>query len=166
MARLTEKQRNYIKAQASAPFANPTQWAKMAGYSDKSQAAKVTAFRMKHDPRIEAAALEYAGHLMHRDGPLLAVSVMMEIARNKNHPKQLAAAEAIADRIGLHRLSEHHVMVEHRDLTGTEMIARIRELAVKLGLDEAQLLGANLSRETKPEPKVIEHIPGKAERDG
>ena len=31
MLALTELQRNYIKAQASAPFGNPTQWARMAG---------------------------------------------------------------------------------------------------------------------------------------
>ena len=33
----TELQRNYVKAMASAPFANPTEWCRMAGYSDKSQ---------------------------------------------------------------------------------------------------------------------------------
>ena len=46
---------------------------------------------MRHDPRLEAAALEYAAHLLHRDGPVLAVSVMLEIARDREHPKRLPA---------------------------------------------------------------------------
>jgi phage terminase small subunit len=154
MARLTELQRNYIKAQASAPFANPTVWCRMAGYSGKHhKAAAVQALRLKHDPRIEAAAHEYAAHMMHRDGPVLAVSVMMRIARNDKHPRQLHAAEAIADRIGLHRLSEHRVMVEHRDETTEAMVARIRELAAKLGMDAEALLGANMKDVS---PKQIE----------
>lgn len=151
MARLTEKQRNYIKAQASAPFGNPTHWAKLAGYSDKSSAAKVVAHYLAHDPRIEEAAHEYASHLMHRDGPILAISVMMRIARNDKHPRQLQAAEAIADRIGLHRLSEHKIVVEHQSTEA--MVARIKELAQKLGMDAEALLGANMKDVT---PKQIE----------
>ena len=156
MARLTELQRNYIKAQLSAPFATPTEWCRMAGYSDKHhKAAAVQALRLKHDVRLEEAAHEYAAHMMHRDGPVLAVSVMMRIARNDKHPRQLQAAEAIADRIGLHRLSEHKIMVEH---TSSEaMVARIKELAAKLGMDAEKLLGGNMRDVT---PKQIE---GKAE---
>jgi phage terminase small subunit len=163
MAALTELQRNYIKAQASAPFANPTVWCRMAGYSDSSKAAKVTAFRMKHDPRLEAAAHEYASHMMHRDGPVLAVSVMMRIARNDKHPRQLHAAEAIADRIGLHRLSEHKVMVEHRDESVEAKVERIRMLAQLLGVDVGTLLGGNVVDRPPAEVKQIE---GKVVGDG
>ena len=113
MAQLTELQRNYIKAMASAPFATSAEWARRAGYSDTGKGAKVAAFRLRHDPKIEAAVLEHASVLMHRDGPVLAVVTLMEIARDKDHPRRLQAAEAICDRIGLHRLSEHRLMVEH-----------------------------------------------------
>jgi hypothetical protein len=151
MLALTEKQRNYIKAMAANPFGASSAWARSAGYSDSSKGAKVAAFRLRHDPKIEAAVLEYASTLMHRDGPVLAVSVMMEIARDKEHPRRLAAAEAIADRIGLHRLSEHKIVVEHQSTEA--MVARIRELAAKLGMDAEALLGANMKDVT---PKQIE----------
>jgi phage terminase small subunit len=154
MARLTELQRNYIKAQAAAPFANPTQWARMAGYSDHKRNAKVQAQRLKHDPKLEAAAHEYAAHMMHRDGPVLAVAVMMRIARNDRHPRQLHAAEAIADRIGLHRLSEHRVKVEHSDESAEAKVEKIKRIAALLGIPVASLLGGNVV-----EPKVIEHSP-------
>lgn len=160
MLALTEKQRGYVRAMASAPFARSSEWARRAGYSDSSKGAKVAAFRLRHDPKIEAAVLEYAGQLLHQNGAILAVSTMMEIARNKGHPKRLAAAEAIADRIGLHRLSEHKIVVEHQSTEA--MVARIKELAAKLGMDAEKLLGANMkdvSPAAKPEPKVIEHRP-------
>jgi hypothetical protein len=115
MAQLTELQRNYIKAMASAPFASSTEWARMAGYSDRNGGAKVAAFHLRHDPKIEAAVLEYAAHTMHRDGPMLAVAGLMQIARNKDHPKQLRALETLANRVGLHERSEHMVRVEHSE---------------------------------------------------
>jgi hypothetical protein len=161
MAALTPLQRNYIKAQMSKPFATPTEWCRMAGYYSGGSAARVQAFRMKHDPKIEAAALEYAGHLMHRDGPMLAVSVMMAIARNSGHPRQLHAAEAIADRIGLHRLSEHRVMVEHREESVEAKVERIKQMAALLGIDVAQLLGRNLVKDVSPK-----QIEGKVEAVG
>ena len=151
MARLTEKQRNYIKAMASAPFATPRSGSDGGVFGQASRRRRY-GVAAAHDPRIEAAALEYAAHMMHRDGPVLAVSVMMEIARNKEHPQRLAAAEAIADRIGLHRLSEHKIVVEHQSTEA--MVARIRELAAKLGMDAEELLGANMKDVTPP--KLIE----------
>jgi hypothetical protein len=156
MARLTELQRNYIKAQMAAPFANPTEWCRMAGYSDRNGGAKVTAFRMKHDPKIEEAVFEYAAHLMHRDGPILAVAGLLQIARDRNHPRQLRALETLANRVGLHELSEHRVRVEHSEESAEAKVERIKRVAELLGIDVQELLGRNVSHQTKPEPKLIE----------
>jgi hypothetical protein len=164
MAALTELQRNYIKAQMAKPFANPTVWCRMAGYSDKGKGAKVTAFRMKHDLRLEQAAEEYAAHMMHRDGPVLAVAGIMQIARNSKHPKQLRALETLANRVGLHELSEHRVMVEHRDESAEAKVERIRMLAQLLGVDVADLLGRNVVRGEEAKDVSPKQIEGKVVR--
>jgi phage terminase small subunit len=161
MAALTELQRNYIKAMASAPFASATEWARMAGYSDRSGGAKVAAFHLRHDPKIEEAVLEYAAYMMHRDGPLLAVAGLMEIARNKKHPKQLRALETLANRVGLHELTEHRVRVEHLEESAAAKVERIRQVAQLLGIELGQLLGRNVSPETIGERKLIESTGGR-----
>jgi hypothetical protein len=145
MAALTELQRNYVKAMASAPFAKPPEWVRMAGYSDGATRgnARVYAHRLKHDPKVEAAVFEYASQLMHTDGPLLAVQVMLRIARDNKHPKQLAAAEAIANRVGLHEMTEHKVKVEHSEESAEAKVERIKQIAALLGVDVGQLLGRN-----------------------
>jgi phage terminase small subunit len=159
-ASLTERQRNYIRAQASDPFGTPTAWARAAGYSDHLDRAKVAGHTLRHNPKIEAAAREYARHLMHRDGPIIAVAGLMEIARDRTHPKQLQALDSLADRVGLSRRTEHHVNVQHSDESAEAKVERIKTMAALLGIDPARLLGVNsVSRETPMrEVKQIEAV--------
>jgi hypothetical protein len=155
MSALTEQQRAYVLAMLSDPLGNPTKWARAAGYSDKSEAAKVSAFRLVHSERVQEAAQEESLRHMHTIGPALAVGVMFRIARTNGHKDQLRAAEAIANRVGLHELSEHKVTVERTDRTGAAMVERIRALAEVLGVSADALLGVN----AVPAPmKVIEHV--------
>lgn len=155
MGALTEKQRRYVLAMLSDPLGNPTAWARAAGYSDVKEGAKVRGHHLAHDDRITEAAQEEAQRHLLTVGPVLAVGVMMRIARTKGHKDQLRAAEALANRAGLHEVSEQRVNVTKTDRTGAAMIARIRELARGLGLDEAQLLGANAAPAL---PLVIEEV--------
>jgi hypothetical protein len=161
MAALDERRQAFVKAMAVLPFGSRADWVRMAGYSTHKIGAKVRGHRLVHDPKIEAAVFEYASALMHTEGPLLSVAVMMEIARDKEHPRQLQAAEAIADRIGLHRLSEHRVRVEHSEESAEAKVERIRMVASLLGVDVSQLLGANVGqpKDVTRETKVIEHKP-------
>jgi hypothetical protein len=156
MRSLTEKQRAYVFAMASDPFGNPTKWCKAAGYSDKSEACKVQGWRNSHDPRIEAAAQEIARATAFTLGPLLGLAVVMRIAKDQDHPKHFQAGLALLDRGGLPAATEHNVVVAHTDRTGAAMAARIGELASRLGLDPAQLLGVNA-----PEQKMIDVSPTK-----
>lgn len=144
MRALTDKQRGYVLAMAADPFGNPTRWAKAAGYSDKSQAAKVTAHYLAHNPKVEAAVQEFARSSLHTLGPMLATAGMLRIARNPNHPKHMRALETIANRVGLHETTEQRMSVHHTDRTGVAMLERIKELAVVLGVDPARLLGVNV----------------------
>lgn len=150
MRGLTEMQRRFVLAMASDPFGNAKRWAIAAGYSDKSEGAKVTGHHLVHDPRIEAAAMEIARGTLNAVGPVLAVSVMLRAARNPKHPKHLRAAEMIANRVGLHETTEHVVNVNHSDRTGAAMAERIKQMAGLLGIDPGQLLGMNAG------PKLIE----------
>jgi hypothetical protein len=47
--------------------------------------------------------------------------------------------ETMLDRTGFGAKSEHKVTVEHRDLTGPAMLARINELAEKFGIGAGKL---------------------------
>jgi phage terminase small subunit len=158
MAELTEKQRQYVLAMASDPLGTATSWAKAAGYADDgSSMVRVTAHRLSHDPRIKTAVYECARSTIDSIGPMLGIAVMLKIARDNTHPKQLAAAIALANRSGFHETTEHVMHVQHTDRTGAAMIERIKELAGELGLDAARLLGANAPEKPQPEMKVIEH---------
>lgn len=158
MRALTEKQRLYVLAMASDPLGNPTQWARLAGYSDQSGAAKVVGHANSHNPKVAKAIQEVAQQYLTTFGPMLGLGVMMRIARNDAHPKQLAAAEALANRSGFHETTEHRVLVDDARRDPAVLMERVRELAGRLGLDPAKLLGANA-----PGPKLIE---GEAVKDG
>lgn len=156
MAALTEKQRAYVYAQLSDPFGNPTRWARAAGYSDHMERAKVTGHLLSHNPKIEAAVQELARSYGNTLGPLLGLSVVMRIAKDKSHPKHFAAGVALMDRFGLPAMTEQRVSVQHTDQTGAAMVERIRDLAQALGIDPAVLLGSNA-------PADVKLIEGKAE---
>jgi hypothetical protein len=73
----------------------------------------------------------------------LGLSVLIDVAEDKDHPQRIRAAEALLNRGGFHAMTEQTIKVEHRDMTGTAMLERIRALAGKHGLDPASLIGGN-----------------------
>lgn len=153
MRALSEMQRNYVLAQGADPFGNPTRWARKAGFSEASKGAlRVTAHRLAHDVRVQAAVMEFARGTLSAVGPILATSAMLRVAANPKHPKHLRAAEMLANRVGLHETTEHVVNVNHSDRTGAAMAERIKQMAGVLGIDPGQLLGVNAG----PAPMLIE----------
>lgn len=156
MLALSERQRKFVLAMAADPFGNPTRWARAAGYSDKSEAAKVRGFELIHSKAVEDATLEFARNQLNTLGPIIATFAMLRIARDPKHDKHLKAVEMVANRIGLHEVSEQRHFVEHTDRTSDAVIDRIKAAAAKLGVDPAALLGQNASP-----MKVIEHQPAK-----
>jgi len=150
MAQLTPQQRRYVLAMASDPFGNPTQWARLAGYSDVKEAAKVRGHELSHNPEVEVAVKEFSKTAMGTLGPMMATAGLLRIARKKDHPDHLKALLAIANRSGLHETSEHKVSVQHTDLTGQALLERIRALGSKLGIDPAKLIGGNVADVQQP----------------
>ncbi len=152
MRALTEQQRRFVIAMMSEPFKPAAHWARVAGYSDVKDGAKVRAHHLVHDPKVEAAVAEVSRSTMNIIGPVLATQGLIRIARNTRHPKHHWALERLANRTGFHETTEHRVTVDHQ--TGTDIMQRIRDAAALLGVDPAQLLGAN----TPPPMKVIEGV--------
>jgi hypothetical protein len=155
MLRLTEKQRKYVLAMAAAPFDTPPSWARAAGYSDHKGRARVAAFYLVRDAKVQEAVLEIGKALLGTTGPVIAASVLLRIAKDPEHPKQLRAALEIADRVGMHPIQEVHV---HRtDETIEAKIERIKVIAAMLGIPVADLLGRNVTGATNGDGKLIEH---------
>lgn len=138
----TDNMRRFVIALLEIGQLNYTKAAALAGYSQESPGAlQVTASRLAHDTRILAAIHEESDRRLHA-GAAMAVSQLLLIADAA--PKQsdrLKAIEMILNRTGLHAMSEHKVTVNDVSNTDDAMIARIKEIAAKLGLDQSKLLG-------------------------
>lgn len=170
MSALTDLQRRYVLAMLSDPLGNPTLWARAAGYSDKSQAAKVKGHYLSHDDRVMEAAQEEARRHLDTVGPVLGIGVMIQIARTKGHKRQLEAAAMLADRVkGFATKTEHNVNVSHK-LDDAQIEDFARRLAAENGIDVRRLLGGPVieaevvstpvglpagTRFTEPEPGKI-----------
>ena len=144
MLALTDKQRRFVLAYVEFPQATGTALAQMAGYKQKvgSRIWAKTASKMLRDPGIIAAIHEVLSKTYRGRGAAIAQDVMLSIAKDSKHPKQLAAALALADRGGFAAAFEQKVTVEHRDQTSEAILARIQGLAKRLGpLEVARLLG-------------------------
>ena len=141
MLALTEKRRKFVWAMLSDPYGTQADWAREAGYSDSSEGCKVRGHQAFQDPKVQAAALEVSRATLGALGPVLAASGLLRIAAKPDHPQHVKALELLANRVGLQE--KQQIEVTHRDLTGDALMARIRELAKKHGLDERKLLGMN-----------------------
>ncbi len=160
MRSLNDRQRLFVLAMLSEPTKDAAKWARMAGYSDVKEGAKVRGHGLIHNPKVKAAAFEVARGQLDARGPIVAVEGLLRIAQRPSHKKHMTALLAILDRVGLPATTEHTVSVLHTDRTGKALAARIHELAGKLGMDATWLLGVNaaprqiegevVSRETVP----------------
>ena len=121
---------------------NYTEAARIAGYAN-TPTIKVTAHKLAHDEKIQAAIQEQNRRTL-RVGTLEAVAYLLETVRNtKAETKdRLKAAQMVLDRGGLHALSEHQVTVNHNHMSVEEKAKRVRDWAVKQGIDPDKLLGS------------------------
>ncbi len=156
MSVLTDLQRKYVLAMSVNPFATPSEWARMAGYSQHSAGSRKAGHDCRRNPKVEAAVFEVAQAMLYTEGPMLAAAGLLAIAKNPNHGNHMRALETLANRVGLHETTEHHLTVT-KTLTADEKMDRLLSLAKKHGLDPQLLLGGNsVSREARAGP-VIEH---------
>ena len=145
MSELAPKQRAFVRAMYERPLGSRTDWAKAAGYSDAAEGAKVRAHETYHNPKVQAAIVEYGKTLFGTEGVVLAVNGLLALARQPNHPYHTKALELIANRTGFNE--KQQIEITHRDLTGDALMERVRLLAEKHGVDLGNALGS---------PKLIE----------
>ena len=123
--------------------------AEASGYAaDTPDLAKVTGYRLEHDPRIQDAIAELARGLMRSEGPRsIRTLVAVRDDPKAKHSDKIKAAEALLDRCGLGAISQHQHVVEHR-LSEDQLDRRILELAKELGLgaEEAKKLLVDQSK--------------------
>jgi phage terminase small subunit len=135
-------QRRFALAAVMFPLAKDYQIARAAGYSDFSHGAlRVTAHRLFHDERVLAAIRECADKEV-RSGAMLGIATIKKIVRNDAHRDQFKAAALLA---GLNRFTvDQNINVNQTvtDRTSEAILERIKQLAAKLGVDPAKLLGS------------------------
>lgn len=149
MRKLDPRRRAFVRALVGQTYPNQALAAEIAGFSpietsrakDRSLVLRVKGSVLAHEERVIAAIQEVAGKEL-RGTALVAVRALQRMVVDPTTKGHRAAVESVLDRIGMGAEQKINVKHEHTDLTGQAMAERIRELAVKHGLDPAKLLGA------------------------
>lgn len=110
-----------------------------AGFVHASRGAmRVKAYHLLHSPRIGEAMVEESRR---RNKFLLpkAQSALHDIISDAQHPQRIKAIQLAMGVAGV--VAAQEINVTHKVMTESEKVARITELAVRLGHDPALLLG-------------------------
>ena len=135
----TDRQRAFVCAMLETGGRSHTECAILAGFTGNEKTMKVTAYRIFHDERVQAAMTEEAGRRL-KSGQIMAVSKLLNIIQNGKDSDSLKAQEMLFNRTGMHATSEHRVQVTQVSQTDQEIRDRILLLAKNLGLDPGKLL--------------------------
>lgn len=142
MTALTERQRAFVMAMIEFPGISQAEAARRAGYSDKSQGAKVYGHYLAHNPAVQAAIREEAGKRLN-SASLTAANVLMQLLTDEavEAKDRIKAAGMLLDRSGFGAAQTINVNKSVTDNSGRAIMEKIRSLAAKHGLDARQLLG-------------------------
>lgn len=139
MLALTEPQQSFVLHYCNTGGVNAAEAARRAGYGNTAEAQANIASKMLRQPRILAALREVADRRL-KSGAIMAASAIVEIASDPQHRDRFKAANELLNRAGLVVEGVSRVIVEdHR--TVEEIERRVTDLAVRLGIDPAKLLG-------------------------
>lgn len=162
MSSLSENQRAFVVAWFW--FGDRQKAAAAAGYSTiNNNTLAQGAYRLWHNPKIQAAIHEYAETGMHSLIPA-AIAAMEEILKDKGHKDYAKAAMTILDRTGFHATTEQRV-VKVSDDSKLGKIERLVSLAKQMGIDPKVLIG-RASDVSAADMKVIEHWEAPKSSDG
>lgn len=145
MRSLTEKQRAFVLALLEVPpgKGHHTQAARMAGYSAESDAGiRVTAYRLIHDEKIQAAIKEVALGTLSSEA-INCVGVLLDIAYGvlpSTASEKMKAIAMVFNRTGLPETTQHFVKVEH-NINNDEALEKLYRFAKVLNVDPKQVLG-------------------------
>jgi len=164
MSRLSEPHQRFVVALvdqlAAGGGMNYGQAAAAAGYplwrqggSNESKRVKQSQRQRGHEIMQREDVLDALHEVAGKNLRALAAVAVHRLGKMVEDPKSKGHATAVLatlDRTGYG--AEQRISVEHTDLTGDALLARIEVLARKHGLDPAKLLGGAV-----PAVKVIEH---------
>lgn len=140
MLALSERQRAFV-VQVVHHGVNYARAYHAAGYEGDPTALKNNGSRLARRPDV-IAAIQEEGSRAIRGHVATAISTLVEISSGSHYSPRdrTRASEALLDRGGFGRQTEHKVTVE-RPNTVAEQVARIRQMAKDLGIDPRELLG-------------------------
>lgn len=147
MRALNPQQRAFVIAMGEVTDGNQTTAALMAGYgadsatdAQRKAAARVRGSVLAQDPKVLAAIKECAEKRLH-SGALIATKALLEMVNDPLDKNRFKAACRLLDQAGLVVVTQHQVTHVHGQNSDKETIARITDLASKLGIDANKLLG-------------------------
>lgn len=141
MKECTEKERRFVVAWFQLG-GKRAQAAAVAGYTTKTRAAQdVAAYQVWHRPRVQAAIKEWAAQSPLGEMLPAAMNAWKEIIEDEGHKDRAKMVLEVANRTGLHAVSEHKLTVEHKDDREAKL-RRLMEIAKATGQDVRALLGA------------------------
>lgn len=141
MLALTEKQRRFVLELVADPLMSRAEAARLAGYSDVKERAKVTAHHLMHDQRIIEAMHEQAGKRLWAIS-MKAAHRVEQMLDSEDEKIVLKAAVAVLDRTGFGAQQNININQTVRDESSKAILKRIETLADRLGVPVAGLLGA------------------------
>jgi phage terminase small subunit len=152
MLALTPKQRAFVMELRHGPagYGSEVRAARAAGYgrpTSTDNALKVTAHQVLHNPRVQEALCEVGAKIIRAEA-FQSIKTTAAIARDMRHKDCLRANLALMDR-SFPVETHHHVTVERRPemivVATAEVVERIRQLALKAGLDPIKQIEATAS---------------------
>lgn len=139
MRALSDKQRAFVMAMVEFPGVSNAEAARMAGYSDKAEGAKVVACRLMQDKKVVEALHEQAGKRLWAIS-LKAAARVDQLIDSEDDTVALKASLSILDRVGHAPQQNINVHQHVTDNSGKAIMERIHALAAKHGLDAQKLL--------------------------
>lgn len=142
MLALNDRRREFVMALLEQGDTNYAEAYMAAGYTTEYSSAKSAASRLAHEPAVQAAIAEESRARL-QAGLLGSVSALVKIANDEqgNTKDRLTAIRMVMDRGGLpvETVSTQRHIVELDDKV---LIAKVKGLALELGLDATKLLGS------------------------
>lgn len=139
--------------------------AHMAGYAGEpgDNLLSVSAHQVWHNPRVQAAIIEYAKSSLKGLVPA-ALIALKSVIEDGGHKDRVKAVGMILNRVGLHETTEQ--VVVHQQESREEQLMRITEKARALGLDPKIVLGGAASFMQKAEAIDVDVIDVTPTTDG
>lgn len=162
MLALTDKQQRFVINLLTQGIRNYTEAAALAGYSNNGNGShgglKVTAHRLAHDDKINAA-IEEEGRRRFKGMIPWAINLIEAVGDNQQSTgaERLKAAGMVLDRAGMHAVSERINTSGDSLIDDPDRLNRIQALARALGKPIEELIGQRMAARLG-EPSVSEAV--------